>query len=104
MWRRSKQDQNNELVVKVDAALQAARTEFARRVYDRAMDWYKVAESKAQLILTVNGVFISIGFGIVSAKPDDVSVPARDLGPVTWAFLAVSVAALASAISAAAGC
>ena len=66
------------------------------------MDWYKVAEAKAQLILTVNGVFITIGFGIVSAKPDDVSVPTRDLSPVTWVFLALSVSALAGAISAAA--
>src|SRR4051812_28210859 len=98
MWWRPKQEQSSQLIVKVDAALQAARTEYARRVYDRVMDWYKVAETKAQLVLTVNGVFITIGFGIVSAKPDGVSVPTRTVGPETWGFLALAVSALAGAI------
>jgi hypothetical protein len=104
MWWRPKQAHNSQITVKVDAALQAARTEYARRVYDRVMDWYKVAETKAQLILTVNGVFITIGFGIVSAKPDGVSVPTRTVGPETWGFLALAVSALAGAIGAAAAC
>ena len=41
-----------------------AGVEYARRMYDRVIDWYKVAESKAQLILTVNGVFVSVAFGV----------------------------------------
>ncbi len=42
--------------------------EYARRMYDRAIDWYKIAESKAQLILTVNGAFVTITFGLVSGS------------------------------------
>lgn len=102
MWRRQGRDQTGEISIKMDVALRVARTEYARRVYDRAMDWYKVAETKAQLILTVNGVFVTIGFGIVSAKPDDANVPTQNLGLETWAFLAVAVSALAGAIGAAA--
>jgi hypothetical protein len=104
MWWRPKKEQSSQLIVKVDAALQAARTEYTRRVYDRVMDWYKVAETKAQLVLTVNGVFITIGFGIVSAQPGGVSAPTRPVGPETWGFMALAVSALAGAISAAAAC
>jgi hypothetical protein len=88
----------------MDMVPRVARLEYARRVYDRVLDWYKVAETKAQLMLTVNGVFVTIGFGIFSAKPDNADVPTQDLGPETWAFLAVAVAALAGAISTAAVC
>lgn len=102
-WR-PKRVRNREFIVKTDVVPRVARIEYARRVYDRALDWYKVAEAKAQLILTVNGVFVTIGFGIISAKPDDANVPTRDLGPETWVFLAVAVAALAGAIGAAATC
>jgi hypothetical protein len=104
MWWRPRREQNGEVVIKLDVALQAARTEYARRVYDRGLDWYKVAETKAQLVLTVNGVFVTIGFGVVSAGRGGVGARAGDLGPETWAFLAVAMSALAGAVTAAAGC
>jgi hypothetical protein len=54
-----------------------AGVEYARRMYDRVIDWYKVAESKAQLILTVNGVFVSVAFGVSAGASPSVSVSRR---------------------------
>jgi hypothetical protein len=81
-----------------------ARVEFARRVYDRAIDWYKVAESKAQLILTVNGVFVTIAFGILSSKSEGAKSSGNAPGPETWVFLSIAIAGLAGAIGSATAC
>jgi hypothetical protein len=32
--------------------------EYVRRAYERAIDWYKVAETKAQMLLTANGILV----------------------------------------------
>src|SRR3954471_20402046 len=42
--------------------------EYVWRAYERAIDWYKIAESKAQIILTVNGVLVTLLFEI-AARP-----------------------------------
>ncbi|MET9785556.1 Pycsar system effector family protein [Streptomyces canus] len=68
------------------------------------MDWYKVAEAKAQLILTVNGVLVTLAFGTAAGHVDD----GRDLGRVTgvetWCFFIAVVAALLGAVVCAAAC
>ncbi|MET9081889.1 hypothetical protein ABZX77_08285 [Streptomyces sp. NPDC004237] len=62
--------------------------EYVRRVYDRAIDWYKVAESKAQIILTVNGVLVTIFFGITAQTLSTGRILAKVSGAETWFFLA----------------
>jgi hypothetical protein len=42
--------------------------EYVRRAYDRAIDWYKVAENKAQLLLTVNGLLVTVFVGSLTGK------------------------------------
>jgi Pycsar effector protein len=82
--------------------LPTAGLEYARRMYDRVIDWYKVAESKAQLILTVNGVFVSVAFGVsAGASSADRSANA---GPETWAFLGIGALARCASITCAAIC
>jgi hypothetical protein len=78
--------------------------EYARRMYDRAIDWYKVAESKAQLILTVNGVFATITFGLLSGNVSELRRSRAAIGPETWVFLAAAFAALCCSIGLAAAC
>jgi hypothetical protein len=75
-------------------------TGYVRRVYASTRDWYAVAETKAQLLLTINGIFITILFGTLFGRAGGARVPHGDAGPETWTLLAVSVAALACA----AGC
>jgi hypothetical protein len=75
--------------------------EYIRRVYASTREWYAVAETKAQLLLTVNGAFVTILFGTLFGKLGNAH--AR-FGPETWAFLGITVAALVSALVCAAGC
>ncbi|MFJ9004226.1 hypothetical protein [Streptomyces canus] len=73
-------------------------------MYERAMDWYKVAESKAQLILTVNGVLVTVTFGTAAGHISDGSEMAKVTGVETWFFFLVVVGALLGAVACAATC
>jgi hypothetical protein len=81
-----------------------ARVEYSRRVYDQAFSWYKTAESKAQLILTVNGAFVTIALSVLSGKSNGIGPSYSAPGPETWAFLGVAIACLAGAICSATMC
>jgi hypothetical protein len=77
--------------------------EYVRRVYDRAIDWYKVAEAKAQLLLTVNGVLVTVVFGIISGRVAG-GRSARVPGIETWFFLFAAISSLIGAVACAAAC
>ncbi|MET9405306.1 hypothetical protein ABZX90_05870 [Streptomyces sp. NPDC002935] len=78
--------------------------EYVRRVYDRVIDWYKVAESKAQLILTVNGILVTVLFGITADNVTSKHELRKVSGVETWLFLSVSTGALLGAVTCAAAC
>jgi hypothetical protein len=71
-------------------------------MYDRVIDWYKVAETKAQLLLTVNGAFVTVAFGLVSGSIEELRRSLDAAGALTWLFLTLAVVALSGSISAAA--
>lgn len=71
-------------------------------MYDRIIDWYKVAEAKAQLILTVNGIFASVAFGVATSSAS--GVRALRAGPETWILLGTAAFALCAAIVCAVSC
>ncbi|MFJ8494693.1 hypothetical protein ACIRBZ_41110 [Streptomyces sp. NPDC094038] len=73
-------------------------------MYERAMDWYKVAESKAQIILTVNGVLVTLTFGTAAGHVSDGRQLAEVAGVETWCFFLVVVGALLGAVACAAAC
>ena len=57
---------------------------YIRRVYASTREWYAVAETKGQLLLTVNGIFVSILFGVLFGKLGSVnSSAAARFGPET---------------------
>jgi hypothetical protein len=60
--------------------------EYIRRVYESARGWFTTAETKAQLLLTVNGVFITFSLGSVFGKVDEARTSVRAFGPDTWLF------------------
>lgn len=78
--------------------------EYARRVYDRAIDWYKVAEAKAQVLLTVNGAFVTIVFGLLSGNLMELAGFSSSSGIETWILLSIAVSTLMGAIGSAAAC
>ena len=77
---------------------------YIRRVYASTREWYAVAETKAQLLLTVNGAFVTILYGVLFGKLGDIRAVTARFGPETWTFFGVAVAALMSALACAAGC
>jgi hypothetical protein len=72
--------------------------EHLRRVYDRAIDWYKTAESKAQLMLTVDGVLATISFGLLSGSADKLRGALAIAGPETWALFAIAILGITGSI------
>lgn len=77
--------------------------EYVRRAYDRAIDWYKVAESKAQLLLTVNGLLVTVYFAVLTGKAGSADRAARLVGTEARIFAMVSAAAVIGATGCAAG-
>ncbi len=92
------------LAARSPAEAVGAEVEYVRHVYASTREWYTVAETKAQLLLAVNGAFVTILFSVLFGKNGDVRSGASRFGPETWIFLSVSVLALVSAIACAALC
>jgi hypothetical protein len=82
----------------VDDDARPAGLDYARRVYDRVIDWYKVAESKAQLLLTVNGAFAAVFFGFASGGLAGSRHIGRSSGVATWFLLATAILAFGGAV------
>jgi hypothetical protein len=77
---------------------------FLRALHDDAMAWYRGAESKGQILLTVDGVIITVLAGIVFGDPAEVGARIDAFGPLTRALLGTTAAALLGSLLAAAMC
>ena len=66
--------------------------------------WYQSAETKAQLVLTVNGLFVTFLTASVLAGRAQVVQTTAVFGPETWIFLAAMSLCLALAILSAVVC
>jgi hypothetical protein len=66
--------------------------------------WYGSAEAKAQLVLTVNGLFVTFLTASALGTRADVAQATAVFGPETWAFLALMASCLALAILSAVMC
>jgi hypothetical protein len=78
--------------------------EYARRLYANVLDWYKLADTKAQLLLTVDGVFVTVLAGAVLGDPQETSDRVQRFGPETWALLGAAALALLLSVACAALC
>jgi hypothetical protein len=70
--------------------------EYSREVYTLTLDWYKVADSKGQLLLTLNGVYITVLSSIAIASSQGLFKRGASLPLVTWLLLAGTAAATRS--------
>jgi hypothetical protein len=75
--------------------------EYIRKLYENILKWYDDAEKRAQAVLTVDGVFLSVITGVLIAKSDDVGNVKDVFGLETWAFLIVTAVGLILSIGAA---
>jgi hypothetical protein len=71
--------------------------EYARKLYASITGWYTDTHGRAQIILTVDGAFITLLAGVVVAKEADLRPTLSVFGVETWISLAVM--ALGFAIS-----
>jgi hypothetical protein len=81
-----------------------ANIEYLRHMYDSMRVWYTAAETKAQLLLGINGVFITLLFTVLFSRPSDIRTGSDHFGIDTWIFITLSVTALSCAIVCAAAC
>jgi hypothetical protein len=78
--------------------------EYARRIFDSVLDWYKNADTKAQIILTINGVFLAFLTGSIFKKQDDIGPMFSRFGGETWLLLGLMCVALTGSILSAIVC
>jgi hypothetical protein len=77
---------------------------YSRSIYASIMDWYSVADTKGQLLLTLNGIYITVLSSIVIISPKDLANRKASLTPVTWLFLGGAAAATIVSILSAIAC
>jgi hypothetical protein len=83
---------------------QQATLDYLRDIEADLRHWYRAAETKAQLVLTVNGLFVTFLTASVLTKPDDVARTTAVFGVETWIFLASMSLSLALSIVGAVAC
>jgi hypothetical protein len=75
--------------------------DYSRLVFEKVIDWYKNADSKAQIILTVDGVFLTFLTTSIFKDPDELSKITQRFTTYTWIFLiAMCVCLIGSILSA----
>lgn len=78
--------------------------DYSRRLYERVIDWYKNADSKAQIILTLNGAFLAFLTSSIFKNPDDLFRLTSKFSNLTWLFLTLMCLCLVSSITCALMC
>ena len=68
------------------------------RLYDKTLDWYKIADTKGQLLLTLNGVFITVVATTVFDRPQDLGSRLAAAGSVGLVLVLLSAACLAGSL------
>lgn len=72
--------------------------DYARRLFDNIIDWYKNADTKAQILLTLAGVFLSFLTSAAFTKKSDLKSILELFGIETWVLLAFMVMFLIATI------
>jgi hypothetical protein len=70
-------------------------------MYDRVISWYEDAERKAQVILTLDGVFVSFLSTSIFTSSKDLADTTSAFGAETWALLGLMAVSLAVSIASA---
>jgi hypothetical protein len=90
--------------VTTDSAPPPGALTYSRGVYKSLIDWYKVADAKGQLLLTLNGIYITVLSSIVLISPQALLNRKANLPLVTWLFLGGAALATVISVLSAIGC
>lgn len=85
-------------------AVLVAAVENARRLYENVTAWYNAADTKAQIILTVDGAFIAVLGSTIFAEPSGVRELTAAFPPETWMLLLLMSLSLTGSIASALAC
>jgi hypothetical protein len=72
--------------------------DYVCRLFNDVRDWYKNADLKAQILLTLDGVFLAFLMTMVTMKKDDLDKIVAQFNFYTWGFLALTAACLTLSI------
>jgi hypothetical protein len=68
--------------------------EYTRRLWDNVIHWYSNADTKAQVILAVDGAFLAFLTGSIFQKPEDLLNTVSHFNSLTWILLILMVVSL----------
>lgn len=88
----------------LDASSQGANPsagplQYTRRLYANLLEWYRGAETKAQIILSLDGVFVAFLTGAFFSGPADLDPILALFSPATWLLLAAMCVSLPASIA-----
>jgi hypothetical protein len=86
------------------AAPPTAALEYARRLFENITDWYNAADTKAQVILTIDGAFIAFLSSTLFAEPAKLRALSNAFSAGTWVLLLLMSLALTGSIASALAC
>jgi hypothetical protein len=78
--------------------------DYSRLLLERVIDWYKNADSKAQIILTINGAFLTFLTTSIFKNPEELSKIIQRFTVCTWIFLMLMCVCLVGSIISALMC
>src|SRR5215210_7004418 len=87
-----------------DHLAEAASLEYAHRLYANVLSWYQSADTKAQVLLALDGVFLGLLAQGFVTEPERLRVALKVMGPATWTCLAAMTACLIGSIACAVLC
>ncbi|NJN90397.1 MAG: hypothetical protein HC878_08495 [Leptolyngbyaceae cyanobacterium SL_5_14] len=74
------------------------RLEYAQRLYESVLDWYKSADSKAQVVLAIDAGFLAFLTSTVFSEPDKLRATLAEFNWVTWLTLTLMLLSLIGSI------
>jgi hypothetical protein len=74
------------------------------RLFEKTLDWYKVADAKGQLLLALDGVFITAVTAMIFDEPEDLTRGLAAAGIAGSIILGLSAASIVGSVICAVGC
>jgi hypothetical protein len=85
-------------------AMASESVEYTRRLYDDVRTWYSNADTKAQVVLAIDGGFLAFLTNAIFAKPEDLKAIVALFSSVTWMLLILTTLSLVLSIISAIVC
>jgi hypothetical protein len=82
----------------------SSKLEYSRRLYDDVLDWYKSADSKAQVVLAIDTAFLAFLTSAIFSEPDKLRAILAVFSWITWLNLTLMLLSLMISIGAAIFC